>query len=663
MCSLFIFILIFNILSVVCYASDESFVTKAVAIVKNKIKIPDNYTDFNSKVVIETDGQYAFFTWYGDDDGINSGGQLNVTVDEKLRIIEFSQYFYGNFKGNYKLSEYSSLDAQAQAETFIAKACPEFYPNTVLLENEYSIHRNFEPYEFKFVRYVNGLPCYDNYIDVVVNANNCKVSSFKVCWIDYNKIYPENTPLDKYEASVKMYDNFGMVKEYAKKPDGSLYIRYADLSDGVNYINAYTGNILNTNYVSQSGNYRNALTSQKKFDFWYSDNVFEIENVIKFVEENPYISLGADYNLTGIQYLEDNYSYYLYMEYNDSHGNKKTFIVDSVNLDIRYYDFYQHDIGTENHNYDSFYCENIAEAFLIYSVNSLGTSCRLLNYNNSKNYNGEDIYYYNFTRLINNIAYDSNGVVVGVSRSTGEVVSVRSGWDVIGSIDYTASISQGEAFEKYINTVGFELQYVTSTSMTKQPELRAVYAPNPLYEVYVDAISGEIIDKNGELISWNKTMYKDIAGDVSESQIRTLLACGILDADENFRPNENILLCDFLLWMCRAVDCIYYNSIYDVSHKLIDKGIVTHEEIAINPLVNTEKGIKYIISYLGYADIAELNDTFKTDFVDEGMISSDMLGYAAIAKGLKIFQGNAFMPKEYIKRNVAAQIFYNLISN
>ena len=91
--------------------------------------------------------------------------------------------------------------------------------------------------------------------------------------------------------------------------------------------------------------------------------------------------------------------------------------------------------------------------------------------------------------------------------------------------------------------------------------------------------------------------------------------------------------------------------------------LVTPEEIAANGFVTTEKGIKYIVSYLGYDKIAELKDTYTTGFVDEGYISEGLIGYAAIAKGLKIFSGNAFMPQEYLKRNVVAQILYNLISN
>lgn len=662
-CCLLTILILLNSLSVICYAADESFVIKAVEAVENKINIPENYTEFNSKLTVEPNGQFAYFTWYGEDDETNPGGQINVTVDDKLRIISFSQYLYGEFKGDYKLSEYSSDEAKAEVEVFLAKACPEFYLHTKLVEQEYSVHRNFEPYTFKFIRYENELPCYDNYIEATVDAGNGMVSSFEVNWVDYDKIYPSKTTLSPEEGSVLMFDNIGMVKEYAKKPDGNMYIRYADLSDGVNYINAYTGNMVNTNHVSTAGNYKNAITSQKNFDFWYAGNEFDIEYAISVVENNQYIPLGAYYTLTGIQYLADNYSSYLYMVYEDTSGNVKTYIVDVTYGDVRYYDCYQQNIGSVNHNYSLKHCEYIAENFVMNYVKSFGTNCKLLNYNNARNYNGEDIYYFNYSRFVNNISYDNNGVIVGVSRSTGEVVSVRSGWDDVISYSYSDSVSRGQAFEKYINTVGFELQYVTAVSMTQQNELRAVYAPNPLQEVYIDALTGEAIDKNGNSVNAGKPVYKDIYTDLSREQILTLYACNILDEGEWFYPNEDVLLCDYLLWMCRAIDCVDYNGIYDVADKLVNSGLVTYEELMLNKPVNTETGIKYIVTYLGYGDIAKLSDTFKTGFVDEVNISPEMVGYAAIAKGLKIFQGNAFMPKEYIKRNVAAQILYNLISN
>ena len=661
-CSLLTILILINSAFVICYADSDSFVTKAVNSVKGKIDIPESYKEFNSKVTVEPGTHYAYLTWYGDGDELSSGGQINVTVDDKLRILSFSRYFYGEFNGNYKLSKFTSKDAEESAKEFVSKACPEFYPYTKLIEQEYSVHRNFEPYEFKFVRYENGLPCYDNYIAVTVDASKGVVSAFDVKWIDYDKVYPANTKLTPAEAGASMYANIGMVKEYAQKPNGELFVRYADLSDGINYVNAYTGNIVNTNYVSE-GSYKNALTSEKKFDFYYSPDVYEIDYPISVVEGSEYIAPGSEFTLTGIQYLQDDYGNYLYMYYDDFNGSVKTYIVDVYNGDVRYFDYYQHEVGEENIGYNQKQCEDVADGFVLRHNDSFVGNCRLLNSNNQKNYIGEDIYYFNYTRFINDIAYDENGVIVGVSRSTGKITSVNSGWDVISVPEYSFSLSVEEAFDKYINASDFKLQYVTSESMTKEMELRAVYAPNPMTDLYIDALTGEVVDASGVEINAEEITYKDISKDVSEEQIKTLNACGILDDAEMFNPDDNVLLCDYLLWMCRAVDCAEYKNIYEVAEKLVSKGVVTFEELENNTFINTETAIKYIVTYLGYGEIAKLPDTFTTGFVDEGMISEDLIGYAAIAKGLNIFRGNAFMPQNYIKRNVAAQILHNLISN
>jgi len=659
--ALFIIFLIFNSMIIITYADDSSFVNKAIESVKEKIDIPSNYTNFNSKLAVESNAQYAYFTWYGDEDGTNPGGQINVTVDKKLRVISFSQYFYGEFSGNYKLSEYSSVDAQKEAESFLSKACPEIFDDVKIIEQEYSLHRNFEQYEFKFIRYVNDLPCYDNYIDVKVDAVSGKVSSVEVNWIDYDKIYPARTLLNPVDAQVDMYDNIGVVLEYAKKPDGEIYVRYRDLSDGINYINAYTGNVINTNIVSNVGSYRNALTSHKVFDFWICDEIEDVSLAYYAMVNNPYIPLDGSYSLSGMQYLQDNRSKYVYYECSDGKGNVKTYIIDTVYGDIRYYNYYQQEVGDVNHNYSAEECKTIADAFVNNYEVSIIDGCKLLNYNKAKSSIGEEVYYFNYTRYINDVAYDENGIVVGVSRSTGEIVSVISGWEDINVPQYTVALSPEEAFAKYIDDSGFELQYVSAYTMTRQMELRLVYAPNPLTDYYIDALTGNVIDKDGNVADMEKATYTDIGWDVSKEEILTLNACGIFDDGNKFYPNDNVLLCDFLLWMCRAIDCVDYKTVWDAADKLI--GMVTYEELIANEPVNTETGIKYIVTYLGYDKVASLKDTYKTGFVDEGMISPDLIGYAAIAKGLKIFEGNAFLPKEYMKRNVAAQIFYNLISN
>ena len=195
-----------------------------------------------------------------------------------------------------------------------------------------------------------------------------------------------------------------MVKEYAQKTNGEFFVRYTDLSDGINYINAYTGNIVNTNYISE-GSYKNALTSEKKFDFYYSVDAYEIDYAISVVENSEYVAPGSKFTLTGIQYLQDAYGNYLYMYYDDFNGSIKTYIVDVYTGDIRYFDYHQYEIGSENLGYNQEQCENIADDFVLKHNGSFIESCRLLNSNNQKNYIGEDVYYFNYTRFINDIAY------------------------------------------------------------------------------------------------------------------------------------------------------------------------------------------------------------------------------------------------------------------
>ena len=643
------------------YADSSSFVNDAISVVVDKIEIPDNYTEFSSRVTIEQNAQYAYLSWYGDNYEDQSGGQINVTVDGKYRIVEFSQYFYGEYTGDYKLSDINRQDAEKIASDFASVVCPEFYSHTKPESSGYNYNRNFEPYEVVFYRYENNLPCYDNYISVVVNAYNGSVSSLTVKWYDYDKIYSPLTRMSLDNAKVNMFDSTGLVLEYAKDDYGNLYTRYASMADGINYINAYTGSVLNTGILSEGDGFKNASSAEKIFDVNYSEE-FDYSKCVKIIEKNEYISFDDSYKLTGVYCLEDEFGKYAMFDYADESGNTKTYIADVQRGDIRYY-YQQSEIADENKSLSDAQCRRIAEMFCEKYESGFIDYCVLLNYNNTRNQNGEDIYYYNFARVINGIVYDGNGVVVGVSRATGEIVSVSSGWEVMEPPSYSNSISEADAFEKYIDAVDFKLQYKTCMTRDRKIELRPVFAVNPKYNLYVNAVSGELIDASGRVYNEDFCGYSDTANDAAENQINVLLSCGIFDAGEEFRPNEYVNLCDFLLWICRTVDCYIYKDISEIADRLVMSGLVSYDELKENAPINIETGIKYIVSYLGYDEVAVLEDTYVTGFVDEGMISPELLGYAAIAKGLKIFNGNAFLPKEYMKRNVAAQILYNLITN
>ena len=112
----------------------------------------------------------------------------------------------------------------------------------------------------------------------------------------------------------------------------------------------------------------------------------------------------------------------------------------------------------------------------------------------------------------------------------------------------------------------------------------------------------------------------------------------------------------------------YYNSTdrsigYNISRKFWNNGYMTEGEINPSSYITTDVGIKYLISILGYKNVASLPATFTTGFVDEGMIKKEYLGFSAIAKGFGIMKGNAFLPDRILTRALTAEILYNLISD
>ena len=641
--------------SVICYADEGSFVNSAVLSVSGKIEIPSNYTEFNSKLSTGNNELYAHLSWFGDADGENGGGRINVTVDKDFVITEFSQYFYGDFQGDYKLSKLDAETAFEIAADFAKRACPEYFGSTAAEFEDNEIHRNFELYEIMFYRYENGLPCYENYISVTVNAYNGAVSSMKLKWDDCSVIRSSRPGISLDAAKVAMYDKSAFFAEYAQKTDGSLYVRYSGNSSGTTYINAYNGELFEVHSKDDDSLPHKAFNmqpSEASVPYYDADRLYN----------NRYIELDSTYSLDFMTNYSDFLGDYVFLAYSGKNNSSKIFVVDAENGDIRYYTD-RSGIVDENNGYTQSQCKSAADSFCREYVKKIYGYCRYLNSVTYEDTNGEVTYYYNYPRFINGVSYADNGILIGVSAATGKVVSVETAIDNFGTLPSGKIISKDEAFETYIENCGFTLQYIITTNNYKNMEMRAVYAPDPRKRVFVDALTGFVTDGAGENVLSQPDEYYDISSDISKDQINTLLKCGVFDREDRFRPLDNITLSEFLLYMARCVDCVNYKTIEDVSDSLISKGIVTAEELETDGFVTTEKGIKYLISYLGYSKLAEAEDTYITGFIDEWQIDKDLVGYAAIAKGLKIFSGNAFLPKENLKRNVAAQIFYNLINN
>ena len=235
----------------------------------------------------------------------------------------------------------------------------------------------------------------------------------------------------------------------------------------------------------------------------------------------------------------------------------------------------------------------------------------------------------------------------------------------------TTVVSATSAYNEIIDRVGFELQYiakakknVVNPESAREIDIMLVYSFKPNKPLFVNAETGKLTNAYGKpYVDDIDIAFSDIENHPSQKHINTLALCGVIKMEEMFRPEEKILQKDYLGLALIAMDKYNVSDNYDIYEKLLAENIITIYEKNEVAQITNEQAIKYLVRLLGYTDIAELGDTYKTYFVDEGMIDDKLIGYAAIAKGLKIIRGNAFSPKQILNRATAAEIFYNLLSS
>lgn len=95
---------------------------------------------------------------------------------------------------------------------------------------------------------------------------------------------------------------------------------------------------------------------------------------------------------------------------------------------------------------------------------------------------------------------------------------------------------------------------------------------------------------------------------------------------------------------------------------LINDGTIDEDDKNPDLKLTRETAVKYLLDSAGYKKFAELEGLFNCDFIDKNDINPKLAGYAAIARALKIVDGNSyFKPKNEITRAEAAVMIYNYL--
>ncbi|MCR4435728.1 MAG: S-layer homology domain-containing protein [Clostridiales bacterium] len=282
-----------------------------------------------------------------------------------------------------------------------------------------------------------------------------------------------------------------------------------------------------------------------------------------------------------------------------------------------------------------------------------------------------------YLRQINGIPFEDNRLIVNFDSGTGKLLHYSENWDDMDFIPADHVLGQERAYEILFRDIGLELKFISSgTTAEKAPDsaagkIRLVYDTVVKKPACIDAQKGTVIDYSGEPFTGGRELrYKDIESHSAREQITALAEIGVAFNGDSFRPEEVIVQKDLLYLLGKMKgNLAVYGTSPELSRKeldgmyrtMINDDVMDEEEKNPDGEVTREEGVKYLLRAAGYKKFAELEGLFNCDFADRSEINPKLVGYAAIAKALKIVEGDSFMPKAGLTRAEAAKMIYNYL--
>lgn len=696
-------------LPAVVSAQEDQGLQRAIEAAKSKFSIPAEYTEFNYNVYTE-DGRNIWNLNWNSPKGLN--GSMQVSIDDKGVVRSYYSYRPGDYETTSKFPGITRQEARVAAERFIEKVNPGLLAQLELVEDSKQTITTYA-HNFNYTRIVNGIPFYNNNVRVEVNKDTGEVRSYYYNWSESFK-FPDAKdaiPLDRGELAYVEKLGMKLIYNYRaeENDDYTVYPVYVPVYESNYYIDAFTGEKVKADYGYYDIYYGNESRAEgeKQMDggeiALTPEELKAVEEVSKLLTKEQaegrarntkLLEISKDYKLTYANLQRDwnyrkDFTWELsFMKEVADKGDYTKEHYASVRLDARtgeirgFYRYIPQEINSEG-KYNEKQAREKADEFLkaIYGEKTgllefdetyEGGYRSLAEGKNPTNYN------LRYLRMVNGIQFPANSVWIGFDAVNGKVVSLEMNWyDVeFPSIDNVLPIE--DIYDSLFERIGLELQYklrypedqgLKLVSESK-PEVVLVYGLVPGKPVNLDATTGQLLDYSGMPYKEVAAIeYTDISGHYAEEQILALAQYGITIEGTEFKPDIEIAQKDFLALLAKTMN---YGTFSPENSKELDQlytylirdGIVKKEEKDPDSPVTREDGIKFIVRALKYDKVADIGGIYSTGFKDEGSISSGLIGYVAIAKGLNIVSGNDgyFNPKETLTRAQAAVIIYNYLN-
>ena len=275
---------------------------------------------------------------------------------------------------------------------------------------------------------------------------------------------------------------------------------------------------------------------------------------------------------------------------------------------------------------------------------------------------GDPCYYFTFARRENDIFFPDNGYSVAIDGSDGSVYSLSYTYDETLTFQAPEGLVTAQAalktwVDSYDVTLGYRLvPQPLSASDPAQAKLmqqglkyyyglRLTYAQErETYYLGVDAKSGQLVER--KIASPQAPAYTDLSGSWARADIETLSRYGVGYEAETFQAGKQLTQWDLVCLLAslegfRLDPAGATEEEKDAAYDIVCRmGAMSRADRDEEKLLTRGQVVQMLLDASGYGPAARLQGIYTCSYGDRNTIPADQLGYAALAQGLKLVQGN-----------------------
>lgn len=679
----------------------EKALEEAIIAVKQKINIPEEYSEFNYSY--HGSNSYSGVYWSLNWRKPTEYSYIDVSLDKDNNFISYSSY---DSTAKYRSIPSSLKDElQDEAEAFIKKIAPDIYRKVEFVNSSYDGNYS-NSYTYYYQRKENDIIFPDNTLSVRVDASSGEIRYASINWLRGAKIPSEGVKLTKEDAAKLIGDNLKMKLSYKTNyyriyDNGqSDYVKKAFLvyEPELPYISidANTGDVYLTrsewvemdfgrlanedekksDMEADAGSVNGSvsLTEEEISKLRELEELITKDEAIKKVTSNKYLHIDENLitytaNLTQSYSTKTKKSSYVWnislrdnrpVDYNKNEDNYRAYAYASV--DAKSGKILSFNASVKNNYYDSitgkwvpidiYYSkekgQSIFEKFVESQARSRFKKTKLVEQTDDyvAYFKDGDVpvyggYSYRYNRFNEGVEFPYNGIYGSVDGVTGKIYYFNTNWD--DDIVFESpkdAMTPEQAFDYYISKDGFNLLYEVNVINQYYPNYKSEEKYYDYSEAYRVAYKVRLVyrpDINPSYISPYTGEQLDYQGEVYKVSEPYLYK----DISNTVDNREILLLADMNIGFegenFEPDKYILEGEINQLFEKLGYWSSYSEAARESTKVITKEELAYNFISRLGLEKMAKLSGIYKTGYIDEGDINPDYYGAVALAKGLELF--------------------------